>query len=164
MLKNSLCWLLAGGLLLAGCGGKNQKSVRSEEAALRNAPASMEEVFKGKTAGGKPVRAYKITLQAPYGEHLLLVLGDPSVPVSMSTAAAVKIGGKDQESPYLYTGNGMVFVAKTDGASLDISLGCMETQAGPPLAGDTGKPTFPMAKFTKKTSGGVLNWPEVDKL
>jgi hypothetical protein len=118
MLKNSLCWLLAGGLLLAGCGGKNQKSVRSEEAALRNAPASMEEVFKGKTAGGKPVRAYKITLQAPYGEHLLLVLGDPSVPVSMSTAAAVKIGGKDQESPYLYTGNGMVFVAKTDGASL----------------------------------------------
>jgi hypothetical protein len=164
LLRHVFCWMMVGGLLFSGCDGR-QKKVRARNAAVANAPASLEEVFKGKTSGGKPVRAYKVILQAPFGEHLLLVLGDPSVPVSMSTAAAVKIGGKDQASPYLCMGSGMVFVAKTDGQFLDAALGEMEPNAGPPLPSkENTKPTFPMEKFTKKVSGGVLQWPEVDKL
>jgi hypothetical protein len=161
MLKLVLCMMAAGGLVLAGC-DDGKRSVRSQQAALQKAPASIEEVFKGKTAGGKPVRAYKIILQAPHGEHLLLVLGDPQVPVAMTTAAAVKIGDKDQTCPYLSTGSGMVFVAKTDGSSLDPLPEGMETAEAPPVMSNS-KPTFPMAKFTRRVSGGVLQWPEVDK-
>lgn len=162
MLKHSLYLFVACGMLLAGC-DSGKKKIRSELAATQSAPASLEEVFKGKTAGGKPVRAYKVILQAPAGEHLLLVLGDPQVPVSMETAAAVKIGDKKQTSPYLATGSGMVLVAKTDGNSLEPMPDGMETSDASPAA-DAGKPTFPMAKFTKKVSGCVLQWPELDKL
>lgn len=162
MLKNVLCMMMAGGLLLAGCDGGKQ-TVRSQVAAQQQAPASIEEMFKGKTAGGKPVRAYKVILQAPAGEHLLLVLGDHQVPVSMETAAAVKIGGKEQTSPYLSIGNGMVLVAKVDGTALEPMSDGMNAVAAAPVA-DAGKPTFPMDKFNQKVSGGILQWPELDKL
>ena len=166
MLKHWLCVFSASMVLLSGCDGR-KKLVRSEVDAAQKAPASIEEVFKGKTAGGKAVRAYKICLQAPQGEHLLLVLGDVNVPVSMSTAVAVNIGDKAQTSPYLSAGNGMVLVAKIDGTSLEPLSDAQEAPdavPAPAVAPTAGKPVFPMAKFTQKVSGSVLQWPELDKL
>jgi hypothetical protein len=135
--------------------------------ATKTASATLEDVFTGKTPGGKPVRVYKIVLQAPNGEHLLMVVGDTSAPVSIKNASTVKIGDQELSEPsYLPTGNGLVFAAKTSGsANLMMPFSGGEfIDPNAPMPNPDVKPVFPMPLFKAKVSGQTLNLPALDTL
>lgn len=152
--------------LVSGC--DSNRSARAADKAVKVASAALEDVFTGKTPAGKPVRVYKIALQAPNGEHLLMVVGDTAVPVSIKNASTVKIGDQELSEPsYLPTGNGLVFAAKTAGSKF-LAMpfrdgGEFIEQNAPPPAPDV-KPTFPMPLFKAKVKGETLDLPALDAL
>jgi hypothetical protein len=157
--------LVIGLCLIVGCNSKKARAMSAAE-AIKTAPATMEEVFNGKTPGGKPVRAYKIVLKAPQGEHLLLVVGDASVPVSMKNASTVKIGTQTfSDTMYLPIGNGQVFAVKTSGSqglAMPFETEFLDKLAPPP--DPQVKLTFPMPLFKAKISGQTLKLPGLDTL
>jgi hypothetical protein len=159
---------LAGGVaFVSGC-DSSKRNAQAAVAATKNAPATLEDVFTGKTPGGSPVRVYKIVLQAPNGEHLLMVVGDTSVPVSIKNASTIKIGSQELSEPsYLPTGNGLVFAAKTAGSqylTMPFNNGTEFIDPKAPMPDPNVKQTFPMPLFKAKVSGQTLSLPALDKL
>ncbi len=159
---------LAGVVCLAsGCDG-SKRNARAMVEATKTAPVTLSDVFTGKTPGGKPVRVYKIVLQAPNGEHLLMVVGETTVPVSMKNASTVKIGDQEFSDPsYLPTGNGLVFVAKTSGSqflTMPFREGGEFIDANAPQPNPDVKLTFPMPLFQAKVKGTTLDLPALDAL
>jgi hypothetical protein len=152
-----------------GCGGRQGKA-KATIAAINNAPATLESVSAGKTPGGKPVRVYKVVLQAPHGEHLLLVVGDEKVPVTLSSASVVKIGETALLScPYLSMGNGVVFAAKTSGSTVLAML--EQADLGGPLVPEPTSSSapvpkgFPLDAFKSKLmSGTTIQISKLDAL
>ena len=154
------------GGLLPGCGKSGQASVN---AAMAKAAAVLEDVGSYKTPQGKPVRVFKATVE--YGmkkENLLIVVGDASVPVSMSSAFAVKIGGKTSELPAFSSPAGNVVVAvnvNDPSKSIEIKLDLAAAMSGGPASqGPSAVVAFPMKALNAKISGGTLNLPELDTL
>jgi hypothetical protein len=160
--------LSAGVGLATGCDSA-KRNARAGDQAIKTAPATLEDVFSGKTPAGEPVRVYKITLQAPNGEHLLMVVGETTVPVSLKNASTVKVGDQEFSEPgYLPVGNGQVFVLKTSGSQCltsPFSTEFNERISSATIKPDSdAKPTFPMALLKAKVSGQTLNLPALDKL
>jgi hypothetical protein len=176
MKKLLLCslTLLVAMPLMPGCGSRKSKA-KSAIAAIINATATLESVGFGKTPGRKPVRVYKVILQAPHGEHLLLVVGDENVPVTLPKAAVVKVGETELLScPYLAMGNGQVFAVKTSGntvltmlepADLGGPLISMPIKSKPDAEPPPAKPEFPMEAFKAKLMRGTtIQVPKLDTL
>ena len=162
--------LLAAISLGSGCGGRQGKA-KSAISATMNAAATLESVSTGKTPGGKPVRVYKVVLQGPdAGEHLLLVVGDEKVPVTLPKASVVKIGETALLAcPYLAMGSGQVFAAKTSGSTI-LSMFEQADLGGPLLepttsSADPAPKGFPLEAFKAKVmSGTTIKIPKLDTL
>jgi hypothetical protein len=156
-----LCGLACAALVLTGCGG-SKSEVKGGDVARAKASATLEEAGTYKTKAGKPVRVFKVVLQNNAGEHLVMVVGDASVPVTMKDASTIDVGGKESSHPFSANVNLATAISAADGTkikSVGDELGSTSYQ---PPAGQEGK--FPMDLLKKKIKGDVLDLPSLDSL
>jgi hypothetical protein len=152
-------------LFLAGCDDGGKRTILREAAAQKDASVALEEIFNGKTAKSTPARVYKITLQPAYGsEHLLVVLGDPGMAVSMPKSSLIKIGDKELSNNLLYVGGGITFVAKPPYSELRLLATQPASRSEKTSSGESCAVTSQrlLENFAKKVHGNTLNWNDVE--
>lgn len=105
-MKNTMAFLAAGlALVFAGCGRSGDGKLSDSAKALMEAPVSSQAIEgSAKTAKGNPLRAYEVKLvnkpaiepgqKAPPDSVLVIIVGDPQVPVEFPNARHVIVGGK----------------------------------------------------------------------
>lgn len=162
-MKTGFGILLAGLIaMVSGCGGGSKQS-RVEDKIAKGLPV-FEQVGQYKTRGGKPVRAFKIEIAREESSdkqcHLLLVVGEPSVPVSMPDASTIVVGGVRSNHRYLKDRRFEVLAASTDKGDYVIPVGNSFRIDSSEIEGSE----FPMKKFEEKISQGVIDVKRLDKL
>lgn len=168
--------LVASGLgvaALPGCDG-NKGSARSHEQSLAQASATLtQEGGAYKSAAGKPVRLFKVSIPVPAGEmkreHLLIIVGDANAAVSMPNASTVDIGGKKADLRMLSTDRNITIAISAEDPAKSQKVNDPDTESWrPPLPSDPNAPIpdvgFPMELVKAKISGGVVRIDVLDKL